>query len=182
VQRARIQREAVAAIEKSQGRVLYDWDWTDGDLILRGKPSAPRWLVDLIGVDFFGRVTDVRLAQIEADEVIVQVGRLTQLKQLTVSAKTFSDAGLVHLTGLANLSGLDLSGTNVSDAGLTRLKGLTKLKLLLLRRTQVTGVGIKELKHTLPSLKNWAGQRMGTLSPATGPSTRPRSLRKPSDL
>ena len=37
-----------------------------------GEPWAPRWLVDLIGVDYFGHVTDVRLHQ-PTDSQIVMV-------------------------------------------------------------------------------------------------------------
>ena len=63
VRSARIQREAVAAIKNAGGTVKYDWEWSNGSMIPAGKPWAPRWLVDLIGVDYFGHVTAVWLTQ-----------------------------------------------------------------------------------------------------------------------
>ena len=59
VREAHIQRDAVAAIMKDGGWVRYDWEWNNGTSIRRGKAWAPRWLVDLIGVDYFGQVTVV---------------------------------------------------------------------------------------------------------------------------
>ncbi len=78
VRQARVQRYAVAAIERAGGVVAYDWKWSEGRSIPRGKPWAPQWLVDLIGVDYFGHVTWVLLPA-EADAAIEQVGRLTRL-------------------------------------------------------------------------------------------------------
>jgi len=51
VRDAQIQREAVAAIRNAGGRVTYDWEWTEQGDIPGGKPWAPRWLTDLVGVD-----------------------------------------------------------------------------------------------------------------------------------
>src|SRR5271157_4589234 len=57
---ARIQREAVAAITKAHGQVLYDWEWQDGHWGLRAKkPWAPQWLVNAFGIDCFGDVAYV---------------------------------------------------------------------------------------------------------------------------
>jgi hypothetical protein len=50
VRSARIQREAVAANQKVPGSVRYVWEWRNGNGIPGGKPWAPGWLVDLIGV------------------------------------------------------------------------------------------------------------------------------------
>ncbi len=60
VRSARIQCEAVAAIERADGWVEYDWDWKDGQPIKDGWPLAPSWLVHALGVDYFGRVVAVR--------------------------------------------------------------------------------------------------------------------------
>ena len=61
VHRAQLQREAVVAIERAGGLVCYDWQWKDGRDIPGGKPWVPRWLVDRIGVDYFGSITLVQL-------------------------------------------------------------------------------------------------------------------------
>jgi internalin A len=179
VHQAHVQRDAVAAIVRNRGGVLYDWEWRDGNWIPDGKPRPPPWLVDLFGIDFFGRVTEVWLTRSAAapDAAMEQVARLTRLQRLEVDGSSVSDAGLAHMKGLTNLSdvqlrftqvsdaglvhlklltsleSLDLSGTQVTDAGLAHLKELTKLASLFLHDTQVTDAGMKKLQQTLPRLR-----------------------------
>ena len=38
---------------------MYDWQWKNGDFDPLGEPWAPKWLVDRIGVDYFGHVVRV---------------------------------------------------------------------------------------------------------------------------
>jgi internalin A len=145
VHEARVQRDAVAAIEKAGGWVSYDWG-RDGKSIPGGQPWAPRWLVDLIGIHYFGQVTAVGLASSStADATLAQVGRLTGLRFLTLPGSNVTDAGLMHLKRLDKLSQLDLVGTHVTDAGLVHLKQLTKLSRLDLRDTQVSDAGLAHL-------------------------------------
>jgi len=156
VRSARIQREAVAAIENAGGNVSYDWEWSNGKNIMGGKPWAPRWLVDLIGVDYVGHVAFVRLTPNGADDaVMVHVGRLKGLQLFTYdqsgfdcvfSSPTLSDAGLSHLTELTNLSVLWLSDTQATDAGLVHLAGMTQLSYLHLSGARITGAGLAHLK------------------------------------
>jgi hypothetical protein len=155
VRQAHIQRDAVAAIRKAGGTVSYDWEWKDGKSIRGGKPWAPRWLVDLIGTDYFGHVTIVDFpgASTATDATLAHVGPLTRLQWLTVNHASVSDAGLVHLKGLTNLSVLGLDGTQVTDVGLVHLKGLTRLSDLGLNGSQVTDAGMNELKRALPGLR-----------------------------
>jgi len=144
VRSAHTQRDAVAAIRKAGGVVKYDWEWSNGYDISGGKPWAPQWLLDLIGVDFFGHVTSVWLHPAPTDEAIVEVGRLTQLERLQLAGRFFSDGELAHLKGLTKLSNLCIY--NVSDAGLAHLKGLTKLKTLITGGPWVTDAGLAHLK------------------------------------
>ena len=62
VNQARIQRDAVTAIQKAGGVCLYDWDFRKGAPNPNGTPMAPRWLVDRLGVDYFGHVVSVWFA------------------------------------------------------------------------------------------------------------------------
>jgi hypothetical protein len=156
VRQAHIQRDAVAAIMQTGGSIRYDWEWKDGNPIPGGKPWAPRWLVDRIGVDYFGHVTAAvshHMSAATSDAVIAQVGRLTGIQSLNLHDSSISDSGLVHLKGLTNLQVLLLYRTQVSDAGLVHLKGLTNLSALQLDGTQVTDAGVEELKRALPSLR-----------------------------
>jgi hypothetical protein len=156
VRQAHVQRDAVAAIEEAGGSVRYDWEWSNGKSSPGGKPWAPRWLVNLIGVDYFGHVTAVvshHMSAATSDAVTAQVGRLTRVQSLNLHDSSISDSGLMHLKVLTNLTVLLLYRTQVSDAGLVHLKGLTNLSYLQLDGTQVTDAGVKELKRALPSLR-----------------------------
>jgi hypothetical protein len=147
VRQAHIQRDAVAAIWKAGGVIQYEWQWRDGNSTPLGKPWAPTWLVELIGVDYFGHVTlaEIQWPSTGPDALLAQVGRLTQLDVL-ISSASLSDAGLVHLQGLTKLELLDISGTKITDARLVHLKGLTNLFRLVLDGTQVTDAGLAHLK------------------------------------
>ena len=134
----RTQREAVAVIKNARGRVFYNWEWSNGEPVAGTQPWAPRWLVDLIGVDYFGHVTAAGLSRKETDATLVQVSRLSQLDELFLNQSSVTDAGLQHLDGLTDLTTLYVGDTQVSDAGLAHPKRLTKLSELRLHRTQVT--------------------------------------------
>jgi hypothetical protein len=130
VHQAHVQRNAVAAIKNAGGSVLYDWECTNGTYPPGGKPWAPNWLVDLIGVDYFGQVdhVDLSVSSIPSDHLIVQVGRLTRLKSLVLSGPCITDAELAYLKGLTSLEHLVLNNTQVSDAGVNDLmRGLPSL-------------------------------------------------------
>ena len=146
VRSAHVQRDAVAAIRRAGGSVSYDWEWNNGKSVPGGKPWAPKWLEDLIGVDYFAHVTSVWLQPAPTDEAIVEVGHLTQLERLQLVGGFVSDRELAHLKGLTKLSNLSLSNNPVSDAGLAHLKGLTNLKSLQISGTKVTDAGLAHLK------------------------------------
>jgi Leucine Rich repeat len=146
VRSARIQREAVTAIERAGGDVTYDWEWKYAESMPSGKPRASRWLVNLLGVDFFGHVTNVS-GFIATDSSIVHVGSLTELEGLSLVGSPVGDIGAAHFQGLTKLRSLELRGTNVTDAGLKHLKGLTTLNYLGLNSTPITDRGLVHLKE-----------------------------------
>ena len=144
------------------GSVIYDWEWSNGKAIPGGKPRAPKWLVDLIGVDYFGHVTRVsfvlrsfdlaheRIEDVlaETELVLGQAAIGSRVLPSTLVLPTMSDrnAMMASLEGLTELSELDLSGTDVTDAGLAHLKQLTKLTFLDLSGTKVSDTGLTHLK------------------------------------
>jgi hypothetical protein len=87
VREARIQRDAVSAIMSHiggilhPGRVYYNWELADGappsSAMPGSQPWAPKWLVDILGIDYFGHVVYVELpSQIQfAGDLMTQVGR-----------------------------------------------------------------------------------------------------------
>jgi hypothetical protein len=101
---ARVQSDAVAAIRNTHGQVAYEWDVTDGHITLRGKPWAPTWLVDLLGIDYFGHVTQVNLTHTPAaiDAAMAPIGRLVRLRVLNLRKTLLNDADLASFKGLSS--------------------------------------------------------------------------------
>jgi hypothetical protein len=168
---ARKQREAVEAIRKSGGYVVYDYHVQKPG----NSPPGPAWLRGLLGTDFFATAlgvgslfspaTDAGLKHLKGltqlrwlflqetqatDADLEHVMGLTQLEALRLCGTQVTDAGLKHLEGLMQLQELDLQGTQVTDAGLEHLKGLTRLQDLDIQHTRVTDEGVKKLQQALP--------------------------------
>ena len=159
----------MAAVQRAGGTVAYDIDrrnegfnpyarpWTPMRL-LDGKLWGTKWLIDHLGIDYFGSVVTVDLIPRRAndparanDATLAFVGQLGRLDSLRLTDTAVTDAGLVHLKGLTSLRDLQLGNTQITDAGLAHLKGLTALRQLLLFNTPVTDAGLDHLKD-LPSL------------------------------
>jgi hypothetical protein len=158
VRQAHIQCDAVAAIKHAGGSVKYDWEYVSG-----GNPWAPRWLVEWLGVDFFGHVTEVYLTGTSiTDAGLAHLKGLTNLYVLLLDDTRVTDAGLVHLKGLTKLSYLFLKGTQVSDAGLLHLKGLRRLHVLDLRGADITATSPNHSTKLSPTSAS-ASRRSRTL-------------------
>ena len=147
------QRRAVDAIYQAGGWVVYDTEWDQHLSSSAWKPRWPRWLIDRVGVEYFGNVVFVNLHDRGTDDVLAQVGRLTHLKQLHRPGFAVSDSGLAHFERLTSLQLLSLDDTQVTDAGLAHLRELSGLKWLKLTRTKVTDAGIALLRKSLPHLQ-----------------------------
>ncbi len=115
---ARVQHDAVAAIIKSGGQVVYDGNWDTGggesDGFLR-----PKWLVDLIGIDYLSNVTEVSLngGAYDADPEMIHIGRLTRINKLIIRYSSITDAGLRPLRSLKNLKQVFLRCAPICDEG-----------------------------------------------------------------
>ena len=173
VHRARVQRQAVAAITQGGGTVRYDWQFLpNGRRNPNGQPAYPGWLVRRLGVDYFGNVVVVYLGPGDVDPIMAHVGRLDRLKHLhalggakmtdaglahvrrlfrmedlSLDEKGITGAGLVHMEHLSYLKTLSLPfGTPVADADLAALEGLTSLSSLNLMDSGITDVGLAHLR------------------------------------
>ncbi len=189
VHRARVQRLAVEAIEKTGGRVIYEWGRIPGKgLDPNGKPRAPRWLVERLGVDYFGNVALVQLGKQATDAEMEHVGRLSRLEGINAHGTNVTDAGATHLRGLVDLDHINLGESRVTGAclanfrGLSKLKGLyldsvpvadadlanvaslTNLEILDLNSTPVTDAGLAHLQR-LVKLKQLRLQSTGVTGP-----------------
>ncbi len=135
VDRVRKQREAVTWVQKLGGSVSYDYQTDDNFKALpNAEPPGPKWLMKLLGIDFFDDVVRVKLLQV------------TQVSDVT------------PLLGLTSVERLDLDGTQVSDV--TPLAGLTSLKWLDLGGTpvSVSEKAVDNLKMALPQCEIVSGR------------------------
>jgi hypothetical protein len=150
IHRVKVQRDAVSAIQRARGSTLYDWEWMNNGPVLNGKPWAPKWLVDWLGVDWFGHVIFVQLypdhGPGDVDEVFSHISRLDRLEELNLFGPSVTDARLACLDGLTSLQQLKLHGTRVDGPGLEHLKRLAKLRVLRLEETPVNDDGLLHLK------------------------------------
>ena len=181
VRSARTQREAVAAIKKAQGRVLYNWELKDGRHTQDGRPSWRKWLDDRLGVDYFNHVTMAVFPRDATDAEMAHLGNLAVIDTLVFDPSNVSDLGLAHLERLTSLrwftisssvgstdtrimrfkfltrlQGLNLDSSDVTDAGLTHVKGLARLELLGLSNTGITDEG---LVHLVPKQATYGNQQ-----------------------
>lgn len=159
MRRAARQREAVEAIRKLGGWVVYDYQ---SGSAARPTPPGPAWLRRLLGDDFFAEVTDV---QVNREAGLTHLTSFPKLRDLGLGyCGAFSgpdtealyehlrdlsgttDATLEHLPELGQLERLRLQYTHVTDAGLERLKGGTHLQGLDLTGTVITDAGVAHLQ------------------------------------
>jgi hypothetical protein len=159
---AKQQREAVAALQDSPVKVVYDYqvrpfdDWPQWDE--KAPPPGPTWQRALFGVDFvadaqcvYGRASDAEL---------VHIGRLTTLQKMYyITFVDITDEGVSKLTGLTNLRSLSLLNCKeISDSGLAHVRGLTSLIVLDLSYcARITDAGLANLNQleNLERLSLW---------------------------
>lgn len=150
--KARQQREAVAALEKAGGLAVYDFQ----ERQLDKPPYWPRWLIGILGIDYFADVTAAGSTEIfpalaMTNAALEPLGALPRLRALNLDTTQISDEGMQHLKRFHALEWLNLNSTQVTDAGLEQLKDLRGLKELNLTQTRVTDAGVKRLKQALPN-------------------------------
>ncbi len=90
--RARVQRDAVAAIQRAGGLTYYDWDMRDintpdFNLLVANRSRQPKWrkwLIERIGPDYLGTVRSVTLiGPGNADPVMPYISQLEDLEELS---------------------------------------------------------------------------------------------------
>ena len=111
------QREVVELIRACGGEITYDYQLDAKGLpVSDTKFSAPRWLVRLLGVDFFARVVEVD------------------------GGARLSDNDMSLLPNLKSVRAFYLTGNNkVSNVGLSYLSDLDKLSFLYIKNFHVQG-------------------------------------------
>ena len=146
VHRANEQRKAVEWVREMGGDVAYGYQRDEAGIpIVDAKPPGPKWLRQLLGVDYFQEVTVVDLKTTPVSDLTPLAG-LKNLELLWLNGTQVSD--LTPLAKLTSLEFLSLDNTHVSD--LTPLAKMTSLQWLQLNYTQVSDLtplaGLKSLK------------------------------------
>jgi hypothetical protein len=139
--RARVQREAVAAIIGGGGSVEYDYQISKpaagaSQFNANAQPRWRRWLFDRFGPDYLANVARVQVGWRKPDVVMAHVGRLSRLRFLSMGGThirpRLTDADMTHLRGLTQLEELNLhvDAIPITGASLVNLKGMSRLRVL----------------------------------------------------
>jgi hypothetical protein len=156
MRQAQRQQEAVRAIVKCGGDVVYDYRSYHAyrrSHIFDATPPGPIWVRIPLGIDFVANVSEVnslktnrRWGLIFRDADLMHVQELSQLVYIDLDRQQITDAGLMYLQGLTRLRHLDLSYTQITDSGLAHLRRLPVLKVLFLSDTHISDAGIVHLQ------------------------------------
>ena len=84
---ARMQRQAVIAIQRAGGFVVYDSGLTENRSSIARGPWAPYWLVDHLGIDYFAHVSRVRFLMDCPEDGLVPLASLTRPISLQIHTR-----------------------------------------------------------------------------------------------
>ena len=148
VRRAHVQGDAVAAIERAGGSVVYEWARSDREYApgARLEPPWPSWLVRWLGPDYFGDVVEVYIGY--------------NNRRYTRRHDQVDDALMAHVARLKNLEVFWMDGgfvAPVTDAGLEVVAEFPLLKRVEFSRLR-SGTRGKFLRHleAMPHLRSLA--------------------------
>jgi hypothetical protein len=92
--------------------------WTDSDSL-----SAPQWLVDTLGIDFFDTVDSITLDNMEVQD-LSPITDLHDLRRLNIIIEIDDQLDFSPLAELPKLRHLHLDYTNISGERLANLREL----------------------------------------------------------
>ena len=152
--RASQQRTVVRWITKSGGSVDYDFQLR-GSAPFTGyaKPPGPKWLRELIGIDYFADVASVNLnGRPIAD--LSPLSSLKRLEELYLENTNVSDVS--PLSDLTRLRRLDLGFTQIRDV--RPLMNMSKLNDLYIPvdNDHVSEAACQQLQVALPNCNIWS--------------------------
>jgi Leucine-rich repeat (LRR) protein len=131
--RARVQREAVAAIRRVGGETAYNWQWSSGAPISPRQSPWPEWVRRTFEPDLLNTITYVRLQGSQCDDDSLRAAcRLPWLEELVVIQTSVTDAGAEELWRLKNLRTLDFRLNKVTGRPLRHIGEMTELRKLQL--------------------------------------------------
>ena len=123
--------EAVAAIRRAGGGVVYEWRYPGGDFDPKESTVWPEWILARFGEDYFYDVAEVNL-----------FGKMAPDDDLSTRDRRRIAAALAQIGYLRRLVILNLQGTDADDHALAGLRQLTRLRYLDLNGTRITDATI----------------------------------------
>jgi hypothetical protein len=132
---ARVQREAVAAIEAAGGEVVFDWQWDSVNACVRNDTPEPGWLTRQLGPGFFEEPVAVIVHDGSDDSMMLHIARLPYIEFLYLYNSNVTDVGAVQIRKVRRLRNLYFNSTPALTAkGVANLNGLNRLDFLWLPR------------------------------------------------
>ncbi len=111
-----------------------------------GTPRGPRWMRDILGSDYFDRVTYIGHFSTPEDAGWVDAfNRLKSVKTLLLSGPHVTDEILDRMHSSTALLELHLTNASISDDGLRNLAKFPNLRWLVMNSTSITGDGMVHL-------------------------------------
>jgi hypothetical protein len=148
--RARTQLWSVEAIRSSKGSVFYDFQYTGDEVspqpFTRNKePSAPKWLRNALGDEYFQEVTRVDLSGAMSDDAVAAIQKLDHLVTLVIRDASKFGGNFTALVSLPRLRDVALTGPQIDDMVLAQLAKIPRLRGLTLSNTSLTDAGLAHL-------------------------------------
>lgn len=115
-------RDWVAA---QNGHVVFGYQFNSetGAYDHRAEPPAPRWLIEVVGIDWFTTVEAVTLDNRTVED-LKPLQNLKSLKSLAIMIDIDDELDFRPLTRLSHLQNLQLDYSNISDEQREKLKQL----------------------------------------------------------
>jgi internalin A len=134
IDRAAVQREAVAEIKRVGGHIGYSWQRSHGAWVSPSPKSPWRdWVRRRLGPDFLDTVTYVFLQGEQCDDESLRAAcRLPWLEELSVVNSSVTDASAEDLRQLKNLRSLDLRLNRITKRPLRHIGEMSELRELTL--------------------------------------------------
>ena len=159
--RAARQKRAVEILRARGALIPYGYELSDGQgmptqWVETPRTTAPEWLVERLGIDWFYEVESAYLLPnvAQPDELegpitdanLARLRNLPGLKTLHVSSYEITDRGLAHIAHLDGLEELVLVAPKVTEEGLAHIAKLANLRTLEFSGSQhISDVGLDHI-------------------------------------
>lgn len=157
VEQSRRLQEAVAAVSKLKGTVIFENVRSNWSELLYGPSqpvevnvSGPRNATDATTAQL-RRMTGLRCLRMRAsfvtDAGVADLGALGRLEILELYSSSITDEGLAHLSSLTRLRKLTITDAGITDGGLSCLAEMQDLEELTLKGLPITSAGLIHLQR-----------------------------------